>query len=125
MGSRPEVTVGSVPTRTRETYVVPPVDIFETDDGIVLLADLPGVERDTLDITVEAGTLGIRGRPTKHEPGEAVRQEFAVNDYYREFSLYDEVDHDKISAELKHGVLTLTLPKSERAKPKKIAVTTA
>ncbi len=46
MGSRPEVTVGSVPTRTRETYVVPPVDIFETDDGIVLLADLPGVERD-------------------------------------------------------------------------------
>ena len=125
MGSRPEVTVGSVPTRTRETYVVPPVDIFETDDGIVLLADLPGVERDTLDITVEAGTLGIRGRPTKHERGEAVRQEFAVNDYYREFSLYDEVDHDKISAELKHGVLTLTLPKSERAKPKKIAVTTA
>ncbi len=79
----------------------------------------------TLDITVEAGTLGIRGRPTKHERGEAVRQEFAVNDYYREFSLYDEVDHDKIPAELKHGVLTLTLPKSERAKPKKIAVTTA
>lgn len=103
-------------------YVTPPVDIYETENGLVVVADLPGVSKEGLDVGVEDDILTIRGVSRDSLPGKPVYREFALGDYFRQFELSDKVDRAKITAELKHGVLTLTLPKAEAAKPKKIDV---
>ena len=109
-------------TREEERYLVPAVDIYETDDGLTLVADMPGVDKDKLDIRVEDGILNIGGHCSRENKREHWYKEFEVLDYWRQFTLSEEVNTDKISAELKHGVLTLDLPKSENAKPKQIDV---
>lgn len=108
--------------RAPERYVTPPVDIYETHDGLVVLADLPGVPKSGLDVRVEDDRLTIQGRPTVEAQGEEVYREYAMKDFFRQFELTDTVDQERISASLQHGVLTLTLPKAERAKPRRIAV---
>lgn len=109
-------------TREEERYLVPPVDIYETKEGLVVVADLPGVEKDDLNIDVEDDVLTIQARSKHEEPASAVYQEYRLMNFYRQFQLGEHVDQGKISAELKHGVLKLTLPKAEKAKPKKIEV---
>lgn len=109
-------------TREDERYLVPPVDIYETKQGLVVVADLPGVEKSDLDINVEEGILTIQARTKADERPNPVYREFRLLNFYRQFQLGEMVDQDKISAELKHGVLKLTLPKVEKAKPKKIEV---
>ena len=109
-------------TRSQERYVTPPVDIFETVDGLVVKADLPGVAKEGLDVRVENSLLTIRGKAAHVAPGEPVYREFELLNFYRQFELNERVDQSKISAELKHGVLTLHLPKAEEAKPRKIEV---
>ncbi len=109
-------------TREEERYLLPAVDIFETEEGLTLLADMPGVEKDGIDIRVEDGILTISGRCTHEGRPSYNYREFELNSYWRQFSLSNDVDREKISAQLKHGVLTLTLPKAEKAKPKKIEV---
>lgn len=109
-------------TRSQERYVTPPVDIFETVDGLVVKADLPGVAKEGLDVRVENSLLTIRGKAAHVAPGEPVYREFELLNFYRQFELNERVDQHKISAELKHGVLTLHLPKAEEAKPRKIEV---
>ena len=109
-------------TRESERFLIPPVDIYDTEDGLALVADMPGVDKKDLDINVAAGVLTIRGKVSREDPAPATYQEFGLLDYYRQFRLTDEVDHDKISAEVNNGVLTLHLPKAEHAKPKKIDV---
>ena len=109
-------------TRSQEAYVTPPVDIYETADGLVVKADLPGVTKESLDLRVENNLLTIRGRAAHCAPGDLLYREYNLQNFFRQFELSDKVDQGKISADLKHGVLTLNLPKAEEAKPRKIDV---
>ena len=112
----------SLATRDDTLYIAPPVDIFETDEALTVVVDLPGVAMDSVDIRVEDGVLTIRGRANYNPAAELLRQEFSLQGYFRQFQLSDEVDQERISAESKNGVLTITLPKAEKSKPKQIKV---
>jgi HSP20 family protein len=112
----------SLSTRDDALYIAPPVDIFETEDALTVVADLPGVNKDAVDIRVEDGILTIRGKAGYRTPASAVREEFSLQGYYRQFQLSDVVDQERISAESKNGVLTITLPKAEKTKPRQIQV---
>lgn len=108
----------------RTTYVTPRANIFETKDGYVLEAELPGVNREGLEVTVEDGELTLAGKRSDTTPqGSAVYRESRDFDYRRVFDLDPSIDAGKITAKLEDGVLTLTLPKAESVKPRKIAVT--
>jgi len=109
-------------TREPARYLAPAVDIYEADAGLTLVADMPGVKKDGLEIRVKDSVLTIVGEVPPAKGGVATYQEYELASYFREFMLSDEVDADRISAELKHGVLTIELPRVERAKPKKIDV---
>lgn len=115
---------GEKPLATREEtrYIAPPVDIFETEDALVVVADLPGVKSEEVDIRVEDNILTIKGKADYSPPAAILRGEFNLQGYYRQFQLSDEVDQEKISAESKNGVLTIRLPKAEKSKPKQIKV---
>lgn len=117
---------GKLPATREETrYQIPPVDIFETNGGLTVMADLPGVEKDKIDVRVDQNILTIQGRTEPKPLGDSVYNEFALLDYFRQFQLNEAVDQSKITAEYKHGVLTIQLPKAEKAKPKQIAVNVA
>lgn len=117
-----EVSTTRETTRAQERYVTPPVDIYETKDELVVTADLPGVPREGLDVRVEDNVLTIQGKSNHPAPGEEVYREYELNNFFRQFELSEAVDQSKIGAELKHGVLTLHLPKAEKAKPRQIQV---
>ena len=110
-------------TRTRERYVTPPVDIYEMPEGLVVIADVPGVTPDHFDVRVDNHILTIRGQAAHGLPGEPTYREYELVNYFRQFDLSAKVDESKIAADLKHGVLTLTLSKVAEAQPRKIAVT--
>jgi HSP20 family protein len=104
-------------------YVSPEVNIFETADGYVLEAEMPGVNKEGLEITVEGTEVTITGKRTVDPlPGEALFRETNNASYRRVFELDPAIDTSKVAARMEQGVLTLTLPKSERVKPRKIAV---
>ena len=109
-------------TRSQERYVTPPVDIYENGQGLVVMADLPGVAKENLDVRVENNLLTIRGKPSHLAPGDPIYREYELVSFFRQFELNDKVDQAKISAELQHGVLILHLPKAEEAKPRKIEI---
>lgn len=109
-------------TREEERFVSPPVDIYETEEGLVLLADIPGVTADRLSVDVKDDVLTIEGRTEHPSEGTPVYQEFELPNFFRQFQLSEQVDVARITASLKHGVLTLKLPKAEAAKPKTIKV---
>jgi HSP20 family protein len=108
--------------RAPERHLTPAVDIFETSTGLVVVADLPGVHQDGLDLRVDDDVLTIQGRPRVESSGDALYREYALYPFFRQFELTEAVDQSKIAARLQHGVLTLTLPKSEKAKPRRIPV---
>lgn len=114
--------------RTRDRAVfVPRTDIYEEDDSMVLELDMPGVNSESVDINVDQRELTITGcvdfKPVEgHDLSYA---EFETGDYQRSFIIPDEIDVGKIDASLKNGVLCIRMPKSEEAKPRKIAVKTA
>lgn len=110
-------------TRDRH-YVSPAVDIFETEEALTLIADMPGVSKDQLEINVDQGVLSITAATDDSGRGESLYREFRPGGYYRQFRLLEDFDSAKAVAELKNGVLTLRLPKAESAKPRKIAVKT-
>ena len=113
--------------QTKEGVVFQPaVDIFETENGITLLADMPGVKADQLNVDLHDDILTIRGGVTSPESGSEIEvmSEFNWGSYYRKFSLADTIDQNKIAAKLTDGVLRLELPKVEKAKPRKITVKT-
>jgi len=113
------------PTQAEILYS-PVVDIYETEDAITLLADLPGVERDGLDINVEDRQLTITGRvKTTESHLNPVYTEYGIGGYSRNFKLGDTIDQSKITAALNDGVLTLVLPKADRLRPRKIEIATA
>lgn len=108
---------------TRGEYRSPDVDIYEEDDKLVLVADMPGVEAKDLELGVEEGTLILKAdRPAPGAEKKLVYDEFAPLGYYRAFSLSDAVDAGKIEASMKDGVLTVALPKIERLKTRKVEV---
>jgi HSP20 family molecular chaperone IbpA len=118
----PRTDVTRESTRNQERYITPPVDIYETSDGLVVMADLPGVTKDTLDVRVDNNILTIRGMVQPLSSGDAVHREYELINFFRQFELGEKINQGKISAELKHGVLILGLPKAEEAKPRRIEV---
>lgn len=111
-------------TRDRQVYS-PQVDIIEKDNGLLLLADMPGVKAADIDIQYEDGQLTIYGKvePRQDDSQTAyLLHEYGVGDFYRSFRIGDGIDVDSIRAELKNGVMTLHLPKTEAFRPRKIAV---
>ncbi len=103
----------------------PSVDIFETENDLVLKADLPGIEQKDVDIQIENGTLSLRGErkfQNEKKDGGFHRVERGYGSFARYFALPDSVDPEKVKAEYKNGVLTVTLPKKEVAKPRQIKV---
>jgi len=108
----------------RRLLFTPPIDIFRTDEALVLRADLPGVCVDRLDLQIENNKLTLFGRVQEDLPEEAVpsHMEYQVGDFYRSFILSDEVDYERITAKMNLGVLEITLPISPQAQPRKIHV---
>lgn len=112
-------------TKLRRVYV-PRVDIYETGDALVLLADMPGVGEKSVELTLEKDVLTIRGlvKPRNYPGYSAGFAEYREDgDYERVFSLSEEVSREKIEASVKNGVLKVILPKAEPAKARKIAIT--
>ncbi len=104
-------------------YIAPDVNIFETASGYVLEADLPGVGKDGLEITLEGNEITLIGhRADEAVGGEPLFGERVKADFRRVFELDPAIATDKISAKMDRGVLTLTLPKSDRVRPRRIAV---
>ena len=109
---------------TRDVVFEPRVDIAEVDDNMLLYVDLPGVKSEDVDVRFENRELQIRGKvtPAVTEP-HFLLQEYGVGDYYRAFAVTDDIDAEKIRADLKDGVLTVHLPKAEALKQRRITVT--
>lgn len=111
------------PQRNGTTYS-PRVDLVETENELVLIADLPGVQSEDLDIRCEDGELLIHGKiqPRQREGQTYLLQEYGTGDFQRSFRLGETIDPSRISADLRNGVLKLNLPKSEKVKPRRIEV---
>ncbi|MDC6169023.1 Hsp20/alpha crystallin family protein [Paucibacter sp. XJ19-41] len=117
-------TPSSVSRQEQDRAVQPAVEVFEDEAGITLLADMPGVPRERLEIRVEGDALLIEGsvQPATPEGLEAVYAELRVPRYRRSFTLSRELDSAKIDASIKDGVLTLRIPKQAHAQPRRIEV---
>ncbi|HET6514497.1 MAG TPA: Hsp20/alpha crystallin family protein [Thermodesulfovibrionales bacterium] len=111
--------------RTRATRIyAPQVDIIERKNDIMVIADMPGVDETSVDITLEKNILTIYGRVDVETPQDhrLSLSEYGIGDYQRVFTLSDEVDRDKIQATVKNGVLSLVMPKAESARTRKIPI---
>jgi HSP20 family protein len=117
-----EVASPAEQTKARPVFV-PAVDICESETGLIIMADMPGVTTDGLSVDLKDDTLTIRGEVKATDQGRTMLyREYHTGDYYRQFNLSSLIDQDKISAKLKDGVLTLELPKVEKAKPRQIEI---
>lgn len=120
-----EVKEATTIERTKSGKVfIPPVDIYESENDIFLLADMPGVDPKTIDIMVENNVLTINAEVFNRQPEgfELACCEYETGDYQRSFTLSDTIDQNKIEAKYENGVLKVRLPKAEKVKPKKIEV---
>lgn len=109
---------------TEKPIFMPHVDIYEDKENLVLVADMPGVKEEDVDIHLEDNVLTIKGKVYDVLTGvDPVFQEYKTGDYYRRFTISNLVDHEKITARMKDGVLRIILPKAEAKKPKKIQIT--
>jgi HSP20 family protein len=108
---------------TRETYT-PPIDIHESPEGLILEADIPGATEQGLHVQLEDNVLKLYARVEQQVPQEAplIHEEYRLGDYHRSFILSDEVDRERITAELKNGVLRVLLPKADRARTRRIEI---
>ncbi|MEW5424064.1 Hsp20/alpha crystallin family protein [Amorphus sp. 3PC139-8] len=123
-----EVTPTEQGEVTRSAVVYrPDTDIYETEDHVVLVADMPGVAPADVDVNLERRVLTIRGHVHRqaHDGYRRVHAEYGEGDYERVFTLSEEIDRDRIEASHKNGVLTLKMPKAESAKTRKITVKAA
>jgi HSP20 family protein len=103
---------------------VPTADIYESQDALSVILEMPGVDKDNVDVRVEDGMLKIEGRLhlSKYQGLVPLYTEYNIGHYARSFQLSNKVDQNKIGAEFNDGVLALTLPKAEEAKPRTIKV---
>lgn len=113
-------TEGTTPGRA----FVPVTDIFETPEMLTVVLEMPGVDRNSIEASVEDDVVTIEGRIdfSKYEGMQPVYTEYNVGHYARSFQISNKVDQSKISAQMKDGVVTIVLPKAEQAKPRKIRV---
>lgn len=102
----------------------PPIDIHEGPDGLTLEADLPGANESNLVIQLEHNVLTLDARIDEPDadPARLIHQEFPIGDYHRSFILSDDVDRDRITAELKDGVLKLFLPRTDRVRARRVEI---
>ncbi len=120
-----EVATTQTDERTRERRVyIPSVDIIESKDETTVIADIPGVDESSVDITLEKNILEIYGKVDPDIPKDLrlALSEYGIGDYHRRFTLSDEIDRDRIQAVVKNGVLKLILPRAEKSKTRKIEV---
>jgi HSP20 family protein len=125
--AREKAAVSTPAEQTRPgPMFTPAVDIFETDQEITVLADMPGVRAEDLAVDLRENTLTLSGKveSPEGEAEEELLREYRTGTYYRQFSLSDAIDQSKIDAALKDGVLRLRLPKAEKAAPRTIPVKT-
>lgn len=103
----------------------PVTDIFETDQALTVILEMPGVDKNNVNVRIENDILTIEGRVdlSKYRGLQPIYIEYNVGNYTRNFQISSKIEQDKISAELKDGIITLVLPKAEKAKPRKINVT--
>ena len=103
-------------------YYVPYTDVYETDEALTLVMEMPGIDREHIDIALENGVLRVEGKIefSKYQDLEPVYTEYNVGHYARSFSLSGKVDQEKIGAQYKNGILTITLPKAAEARPRRI-----
>ena len=118
-----EVEKAQEPTTPMRAFL-PTTDIFETDDALTVVLEMPGVGRDNIDVSVENGLLTVEGKINfnKYEVLQPLYSEYNIGPYRRSFRISSRIDQDKIRAELRDGVITLVLPKGEEAKPRRIEV---
>ncbi len=114
------------PTRDKPVFI-PATDIYETKDSIVLMADMPGVSQDKVDIVLEDDVLTVSGEQCSCEPEghQLLHQGYQTGIYRRSFTVLSDIVQDNISAKINNGVLKIVLPKPEKKQPKKIEVKTA
>ncbi|MBV9777271.1 MAG: Hsp20/alpha crystallin family protein [Acetobacteraceae bacterium] len=105
-------------------FYVPYSDIYETDEALTVLMEMPGVEREGVSVALENDVLRVEGKIdfSKYEGMEPVYTEFNVGHYTRSFALSGKIDRERIGAQLEDGVLVLTLPKAKEAQPRRIAI---
>jgi HSP20 family protein len=105
-------------------YYVPYSDIYETNEALCVVMEMPGVEKKDLDVALENDVLRVDGRIdfSKYEGMEPVYTEYNVGHYTRSFTLSNKIDQERISAQLDDGVLTLTLPKAKEARPRRVSI---
>jgi HSP20 family protein len=117
---------GGETTRARALFR-PRTDIYETEDSVIVLSEMPGVGPDDVEITLERGVLTVRGRTpdAPHEGYQRVYAEYAEGDYERAFVVSEDIERDSIKATHKNGLLVLELPKAPAARSKKIQVKAA
>jgi HSP20 family protein len=120
-----EVEKGQEATRPTRAFM-PNADIFETEDALTVVLEMPGVDRDNINISVENGVLTVEGTINfgKYEGLQPVYSEYNVGPFRRSFRISSQIDQDNINAKMSDGVITLVLPKVEEAKPRRIEVRT-
>lgn len=121
-----EVEKAQEQTRPMRAFL-PTADIFETEDALTVVLEMPGVDRNNIDVNVENGVLMIEGRIdfSKYEGLQPIYSEYNIGPFRRSFRISSRIDQDKIRAEMRDGIITLTLPKAEEAKPRRIEVRTS
>jgi len=120
-----EVTMGAAESTSDKPMFSPVVDIWETDTGLMLVADMPGVTPEELSLDLQDNTLTISGKvPPAPEGRKSLLREYEVGNFYRQFSLAENIDQSGITAALKDGVLKLELPRVAPAQPRKIEIKT-
>jgi HSP20 family protein len=120
-----EVDKGQEATTPMRAFM-PNADIFETEDALTVVLEMPGVDRDNIHISVEDGVLTVEGKIDfgKYEGLQPVYSEYNIGPYRRSFRISSRIDQDKINAEMRDGVVTLVLPKAEEAEPRRIEIRT-
>ena len=120
---RREVEKKQETTAPARTFL-PSTDIFETETALTIVMEMPGTDKADLDVSVEDSVLSVEGRVKldKYQGLQPVYTEYNIGHYRRSFTLSSKIDQSRIGAEIKDGVLTVTLPKAEEAKPRRISV---
>ncbi len=109
--------------RQVDNWLTPAVDIYEDDQVLTLVADLPGVPKGRLNLGIDKGVLTIEALAPSVSDDQGLYREFGTTGYYRRFQLPDALEFDQVAAELKDGVLKVAMPKSASARPRKIEIT--
>jgi HSP20 family protein len=121
-----EPAAAQEPVQGERVLFTPPIDIYESEEGLVLIADLPGVSVKSLELQVQNNKLTLLGRVSSETPANArlLHKEYEEGDFLRSFILSENVDHERVTARLNNGVLEVVLPHAAKSAPRRIQVNT-